>query len=377
MIGIMAAALFAATGVVGETRCSAEKTVLADDKLLEEMIRIPSVSTNRTKVMECVHFLRRQLELQGLFCRTETMPGGLQVLYAANEDTQSPDVLLSAHLDVVPAQTPDLFIPRWENGVLYGRGASDCKEHCVLAARLMRELKGKVSVGCLFGSDEEIGGESTAFMLRKGYGAKRLVIVLDAMQYALTTRAKGIANFVVTRTAEAGHTGGRKKLKNAICELMEGYRRLSEVIPESDDGSYCDMMTLAEISGDREKVTASIRVRSPRKGAWVEIENLIRDKVGGTVVCTEKSDPVSLDENDPVIAEFRARMQAKWPERTIRLYHAGGATDARHLQVLKLPMLITGVDASGAHTPSERVIWTSMDENAELIGSFLRERYAK
>ena len=329
------------------------------------------------KVAECVHFLRRQIESQGLFCRTETMPGGRQVLYAANEKTCSPDVLLSAHLDVVPAQTPDLFKPRWENGVLYGRGASDCKEHCVLAVRLMRELKGKVSVGCIFGSDEEIGGESTAFMLQKGYGAKRLVIVLDGDQYAITTKAKGIANFVVTRTAEAGHTGGKKKLKNAIGDLMDGYRRLNKVIPESDDGSFCDVMTLSGISGDREKATAVIRVRSPRKGAWDEIEKLVRDNVGGTVVCTEKTDPVSIDESDPVLNDFRSRMQAKWPERTIRFAHAGGATDARHLQVLNLPMLVIGVDASGAQTPAERVIWKSMDEYAELIESFLTERYAR
>jgi len=358
-------------------RPPAEEPVLADDRLLEHLIRIQSVSTNRMKVAECVHFLRRQIESQGLFCRTETMPGGRQVLYAANENTRSPDVLLSAHLDVVPAQTPDLFNPRWENGVLYGRGASDCKEHCVLAVRLMRELKGKVSVGCIFGSDEEIGGESTAFMLREGYGAKRLVIVLDGDQYVITTRAKGIANFVVTRTAEAGHTGGKKKLGNAIKDLMDGYRRLSGVIPECDDGSFCDVMTLSGISGDREKATAVIRVRSPRKGAWDEIEKLVRDNVGGTVVCTEKTDPVSIDENDPVLNDFRARMQAKWPERAIRLVHAGGATDARHLQALNLPMLVIGVDASGAHTPAERVIWKSMDEYAELIESFLKARYAR
>ena len=358
-------------------RKRAAEPVLPDDRLLEALVRIPSVSNDRQKIAECVHFLRRQLESQGLFCRTETMPGGRQVLFAANEETKTPDVLFSAHLDVVPAQTSDLFKPRWENGVLYGRGASDCKEHCVLAARLMRELKGRVSVGCLFGSDEEIGGESTAFMMEKGYGARKFVIVLDAEQYAITTRSKGIANFVVTQTAAAGHTGGKKKLKNAIRELMDGYRRLNEVIPESDDGSFRDVMSLENLTGDREKATAAIRVRSPRRGAWDEIEKLVRETVGGTVVCTEKSDPVELDESAPYLNDILARMRAKWPDRKIGFYHASGATDARHLQRLGLPMLILGVDASGAHTPDERVIWTSMDEHAELIGSFLREEYAK
>ena len=52
----------------------------------------------------------------------------------------------------------------------------------MLCARLMRELKGKVSVGAIFGSDEEIGGASTSFMMDKGYGASKLVIVLDLEQ---------------------------------------------------------------------------------------------------------------------------------------------------------------------------------------------------
>jgi hypothetical protein len=40
-----------------------------------------------------------------------------------------------------------------------------------------------------------------------------------------------------------------------------------------------------------------------------------------------------------LIAEFCERMQAKWPERTIRLAYAGGATGARRPQALNPPML--------------------------------------
>ena len=354
-------------------RKPAAEQVLPDDKLLEALIRIPSVSTNRMKVAEAVGFLRRQLESRGLFCRTETMSDGRQVLFAANEETKTPDVLLSAHLDVVPAQTPELFDPRWEDGVLYGRGASDCKDHCVLAARLMRELKGKVSVGCLFGSDEEIGGASTAFMLDRGYGAKKLVVVLDAEQYVITTRQRGLAGYRIRATAPAMHTGLVKSgiVPNAVLNLVDGFRALPAALPSGTSAS-CE-----RISGDRENAEMEVKVRCSDFGDWERVEAALRKTFGNDVTCFRKGDPVILDESAPYLNEFLSRMRKKWPDRKVDFYHMNSTTDARHLQRLGLPMLILGVDARGAHTPSERLIWSSMDEHAELIGAYLSERFAR
>ena len=175
------AALFA-VGVAG----AAESDLVR----LEKLIRIPSVSSNIVEVNRAVDFLNGELGCDGLYRQIETMPDGRRVLFAANESTKRPDILLSAHLDVVPEKDPSQFVPRRENGRIYGRGASDCKEHVILCARLMRELKGRVSIGAIFGSDEEIGGMSTAFMLDKGYGAAKMIIVLDSEQFAITTRQK-------------------------------------------------------------------------------------------------------------------------------------------------------------------------------------------
>jgi len=369
VIGLLAAAIPVA--------CPAAEPPVADDVLLENLIRIPSVSADVGKVNEVVRYLRRRLESDGLFCRMETMPDGREVLFAANTETTVPDVLFSAHLDVVPAQTPDLFVPRRADGKICGRGASDCKEHCVLAARLMRELKGQVSAGCLFGSDEEIGGDSTVFMLDRGYGAHKLVIVLDAEQYTLTTRQKGLAYYSLTRTAAAAHGGFVKgSMPHAVKDLMAGYAALTEVLPETEDGSWRDVVSLLSLNGDREKAELKVSVRCARKGDWPRLENLLREKFGVEPVCIRKGEPVFLDESAPYLNDFLARMQRKWPDRNCRFYHMNSSTDARHLQRLGLPMLITGVDARGAHTPSEHVIWSSMDEHADLIRSYLVDTYA-
>ena len=343
---------------------------------LEKLIRIPSVSSNIVEVNRAVDFLDGELGRDGLYRQIETMPDGRRVLFAANESTKRPDILLSAHLDVVPEKDPSQFVPRRENGRIYGRGASDCKEHVILCARLMRELKGRVSIGAIFGSDEEIGGMSTAFMLDKGYGAAKMVIVLDSEQFAITTRQKGLARYVIEANAPPTHAGMVKGAPpNAVQELIRSYEVAAAEIPDFEDGTWRDVMMLERVSGTREHAEMEISVRCARKGGFEAVENLLRNKFKRDLRCLRKGEAVLLDETQPYLVAFRERMRRAWPDRTIDFYHLNSSTDARHLQRLNLPMLILGVDARGAHTATEYVEIPSLDEYAVLIKSYLMDEF--
>ena len=343
---------------------------------LEKLIRIPSVSSNIVEVNRAVDFLDGELGRDGLYRQIETMPDGRRVLFAANESTKRPDILLSAHLDVVPEKDPSQFVPRRENGRIYGRGASDCKEHVILCARLMRELKGRVSIGAIFGSDEEIGGMSTAFMLDKGYGAAEMVIVLDSEQFAITTRQKGLARYVIEADAPPTHAGMVKGAPpNAVRELILSYEAAAAEIPDFEDGTWRDVMMLERVSGTREHAEMEISVRCARKGGFESVENLLRNKFKRDLRCLRKGEAVLLDETQPYLVAFRERMRRAWPNRKVDFYHLNSSTDARHLQRLNLPMLILGVDARGAHTATEYVEIPSLDEYAVLIESYLMDEF--
>ena len=343
---------------------------------LEKLIRIPSVSSNIVEVNRAVDFLDGELGRDGLYRQIETMPDGRRVLFAANVSTKRPDILLSAHLDVVPEKDPSQFVPRREDGRIYGRGASDCKEHVVLCARLMRELKGRVSIGAIFGSDEEIGGMSTAFMLDKGYGAAKMVIVLDSEQFAITTRQKGLARYVIEANAPPTHAGMVKGAPpNAVQELIRSYEVAAAEISDFEDGTWRDVMMLERVSGTREHAEMEISVRCARKGGFEAVENLLRDKFKRDLRCLRKGEAVLLDETQPYLVAFRERMRRAWPDRKVDFYHLNSSTDARHLQRLNLPMLILGVDARGAHTATEYVEIPSLDEYASLIESYLMDEF--
>ncbi len=345
---------------------------------LQDLMRIPSVSTDVDEVNRAVDFTLRYAEGHGLRCAAETNAEGRRIAWVANVDGKRPDVLLSAHLDVVPAQTPALFEPRVEGGRLFGRGASDCKEHVALSLHLMERLAGRVSIGAIFGTDEEIGGASTAEMLSRGYGAERLAIVLDSEQYAITTWQKGLARYVVEADAPPTHAGMAVGAPpNALRDLIRAYEAAAAAIPDSEDGSWRDVLTLERMSGTRERAELEIGVRCARPGGFDALETQLREAFGRDLRCLRKGEPVILDETAPHLVEFLKRMRQAWPDRKCGFYHLNSSTDARHIQRLGPPMLILGVDARGAHTPDEYVHIDSLGEYADLIAGYLIDYFGE
>ena len=102
-ISIMFSGMFAACGLYASA---------VDVEFLKELIRIPSVSADVAEVNRVADFTRRYAESKGLFCTIETNAAGRSMVWVANVKGKRPDVLLSAHLDVVKAQSSDMFVPK-------------------------------------------------------------------------------------------------------------------------------------------------------------------------------------------------------------------------------------------------------------------------
>ena len=169
-------------------------------ELLRALAACRPVSADVPAVNSAVDLLWAELESAGLHTTVEELQNR-RILFAATvANGKCPDVLLNAHLDVVPAE-PDQFDIREENGRLYGRGASDCLGNCAVAAGVLNRLKGRASVGAIFSTDEEIGGETTAAMVERGYGATRLILVMDGGGYAVTVACHGDRSIYVVTVA--------------------------------------------------------------------------------------------------------------------------------------------------------------------------------
>ena len=94
--------------------------------LIKTLVRVGAVSSDIEKVNRSQEIMREFLASHGVKHLTfEEFPDGRKVLFAANRPGKIQDVILNAHLDVVPANDEAQFIPREEDGWLVGRGAGD------------------------------------------------------------------------------------------------------------------------------------------------------------------------------------------------------------------------------------------------------------
>ena len=144
-------------------------------------------------------------------------------------------LIVNTHLDVVPASPGQEgpFDGRLEDGVVFGRGACDCKGQAAtffLALAALKdlgvELKGDV-IGHMV-IEEECGGNGTLACIR-GEDRADAALVLEPSEFKILPSIRGAVWFTVTCYGRAGHSGqaGRtvSALKEAIraIEILEGY----------------------------------------------------------------------------------------------------------------------------------------------------------
>ncbi len=124
-------------------------------KLASELIRIPSLSGQERPVME---FVAQHLGKLGFEVQLWPVEEDSFSVFARSAK-EEPRVVLTTHLDVVPA--PDeLFNPMVRDSRLAGRGACDCKGIAAVMIAVAKHLKegGREDVALLFVPGEEVDG---------------------------------------------------------------------------------------------------------------------------------------------------------------------------------------------------------------------------
>jgi acetylornithine deacetylase/succinyl-diaminopimelate desuccinylase-like protein len=176
----------------------------------------------------------------------EVIPMGDTAAFVATfrSGTSEKPLLLSAHMDVVEAKPEDWerdpFTAVEENGLIYGRGATDNKFGVtmlvVTMARLKKEgFKPKRDIVLVFSGDEETQMDTTAklaerfkdahLMLNSDGGGGLLSEEGAPVAYYLQGAEKTYADFTVEFTNPGGHSSA-PRADNAIYQLASALARI-------------------------------------------------------------------------------------------------------------------------------------------------------
>jgi acetylornithine deacetylase/succinyl-diaminopimelate desuccinylase-like protein len=220
------------------------ESVVDDQTVLEELVRIPSISASPDHANHVNAVIGRVAELAAEAGATdvETVRSGGQPAVIASWPAPpgAPTVLLYAHADVQPTGpleqwTSHPFEPEVRDGRLYGRGAADDKAGVAMHLAVLRAFGGKPPVGVVLfiEGEEEIGSPTIAALLRE-YREKLaadVIVIADSGNAstevpALTTSLRGLVDAVVDvrmleRPVHSGVYGGPVgDALTALCRLL-------------------------------------------------------------------------------------------------------------------------------------------------------------
>lgn len=225
-------------------RAVADSEVIA---LLRELIR-RDTSNPPGNEKAAVDLLAARLDADGVpYEVVEPAPGRGNIVARLKGDGAKRPLLLSAHLDVVPALDPGWehppFAAELHDGYVWGRGAVDMKHMAAMSLVVLLELKrrgARLSRDLIFAgvADEEAGGVHGAGHLvdqrRELIDAEFCLTELGGMSVPMNGRVlvpvqtaqKGYVWFTLTAKGQAGH-GSRPKRGGAVERLADAVRRLS------------------------------------------------------------------------------------------------------------------------------------------------------
>ena len=360
----------------------------ADEAFLKELIEIPSSSIDYPQVNRAMQAMKAYLEKRGLFCTIETDGDGRELLFAATKPGKMQDYVLSTHLDVVPASYEGQYEYKNDNGRITGRGVGDVKGGAVAVAQTLVALAGKdVSVGCIFGADEELGGFTTTWMVEKmGYRPRKMVVVVDSEYGKIGYATKGQLMVRSTVKGRGGHSSAPWKCEDLITDLSaavvkikeEWYRR--HPLADGPD-HWSDVLTPTIIHSEGtalnripSEVWVNFNLRSVRPEAKDECIELIREMTKGEVEVVRYSPPCESAVDDPYVLRLKKAMEAEL-KRPVPLERMSFATDARCFVTCGVPVVNVGHNHGDSHAATEWATLDSIDEVTRYLTAFFISEY--
>ena len=324
-------------------------------------------------------------------------------------------LLLNGHMDVVPAETPELwttppFEPRVREGRMYGRGTADMKSGFAIGALALRALQ-QVSpslfthqrLGFLAVVEEECTGNGTLRALTEHGVTAPEVVLLEPTNLGLMLGGVGVLWVDLHVVASSSHASEAHSHVNAIdlgMRLVAVLRRWSAEVgsaepePSMPEGASAYNVNLGRVhSGDWNSSSPALAVFSVRVGfprAWTveqaeaEVRKLIEETVAGDPDFPVQPQVESsglrargylLDAESRLVQDLSAaHLDAHGV--AAETFSLGSTTDARtYLNDFGIPAVCFGAVTQNMHGIDEYVELRSIVDAARTLARFVLKRF--
>jgi len=325
------------------------------EKLVKDLVRIPSHCDVPTQEKEVAEFLNEFLQDEGIDSKLRTVDRNRPNVIATIKGSGSGKrLLLSGHTDTVPAYEMDIepFVPKVKGGRLYGRGSLDMKGglgamamSLVAVRRARLKLDGDVIFAAVVG--EERKSEGTEDLVLRGPKAD-MGIVGEPTDMEIQPSHRGLEWLDIHFYGKAAHGGQADRGVNAISMAAKFVNAVeTDLVPRLRSRkarhTLPPTLNLGVITGGQQPSSVADHCVIKIDRRWVPEEKLQQ-------IFTEIYDLFDKlkkeDASFKLVTQKPAKVTSFW-----------GWTDAALLtHFAKTPTVVFGPGGSGAHGRSEYVL---------------------
>ena len=399
---------------------------------LEALVRVPSVAGHEQAAMEVFAAEATDLGLEverlpfvngplrdpraGIAPGADRVSDGRYQVVARTPGDGALLLLLNGHMDVVPADSPDLwtpapFEPARREGRMFGRGAADMKSGFavgMLALRAIRDvapdLFARRRLGFVAVVEEECTGNGTLRTISEHGVVADEVIVLEPTNLGIMLGGVGVLWVEIDVAAPAGHAYDAETHESAIeigMRIVDRLRRWADETavahPEpalaSNQRPYSINLGKVEAGDWASSVPAravfDVRVGFPRGWTADEAEDAVRRVIADFAARSRlriaprgastgfRARGYLLDGDSPLARDLSAAHRREHGSEPA-VYMLPSTTDARiYLNDFDIPVLCFGAVAHDIHGIDESVELRSIVDAARTLARFLLNRFGE
>ncbi|MEE9165218.1 MAG: M20 family metallopeptidase [Nitrospinota bacterium] len=358
-------------------------------ELTRDLVLIPTSSSRPGNIERSVEFIKNHLEeTEGITIQTY-YSHGIPSITALPKNQTKPDVLLCAHLDVVSLPEDAHYKSHVENGRIYGPGAADMKGALAILLEIFRDIHARApeaSLGLIVTTDEERGGDYGVKFLfeEKGLRCGVAIIPDSGSLNEITVEEKGILHLAIRCHGPAGHACRPWIVDNPMDRLLD---RLGQVksffndMKKDGDDHWYSTFTVTIIRTENEAynripahVEAICDVRFTPPCTTEKMIEILKDKLGKDMELEVLiSAETSQFSPDPLFISVTEEITGK----PVKLCKAHGASDARFVTALGIPVIISRPMVGNIHSENEWIDIESMSTLYRIYEKYLMKKLVK
>lgn len=350
--------------------------------LTRDLVLIPSTHDRPHDILRGLDFIINHVEgPPGLeICRHEEM--GIPSLAIRPAGIERPEVLLCAHLDVVPSVGGEEYRSKISDGKIIGPGAGDMKGELAILLDLFRSLHERhpgISLGLVVTCDEEQGGDHGMRFLFDTVGIRcgTAIIPDSGSLNEIAVEEKGILHLRATSEGSAGHASRPWLADNPLERLLAALNRLRAHFDHLADGADHWHPTLAitvirtpnQVANRIPKSAEAIcDIRFPAPYTSDEVLALVDAELGPSIGADKiiVAEPVRLTP-DPLYLKVSEEITGE----RVKLIREHGGSDARFLCKYGISVIMSRPLVGELHSEREWIDIASMEELHRIYHRYL------